>query len=137
MPPRCRDGRGHCAIAELERHRGFLAWSRSRPGHGQPDHCGDRNPGTTSTLAYLDAFKAFGISRVGLVSPYTQDVNDAIIRSYRTEGMTITGERHLGLSINEYFARVEPSELLAPSAELADGSGNSRPQALIYLCTNL
>ncbi|MDJ0357789.1 hypothetical protein [Paenarthrobacter sp. PH39-S1] len=94
-------------------------------------------PATTSTLAYLDAFKAFGISRVGLVSPYTQDVNDAIIRGYRTEGMTITGERHLGLSINEYFARVEPSELLAPSAELADGSGNSWPQALIYLCTNL
>jgi len=93
-------------------------------------------PSTTSTLAYLDAFAAFGISRVGLVSPYTQDVNDAVIANYRTEGISVTGERHLGLSVNESFARVDPSELLVPSKELL-GDPGEQPQALIYLCTNL
>ena len=75
-------------------------------------------PATTSTLADLDAFETFGISRVGLVSPYTQDVNDAVIANYRTEGIAVTRERHLGLSVNESFARVDPAELLAPSKEL-------------------
>ncbi len=93
-------------------------------------------PATTSTLAYLDAFEAFGISRVGLVTPYTQDVNEAVISSYRTEGISVTGERHLGLSVNESFARVDPSELLAPSKELLDRPVD-QPEALIYLCTNL
>ncbi|WP_434616583.1 maleate cis-trans isomerase family protein [Arthrobacter sp. A5] len=93
-------------------------------------------PATTSTLAYLDAFQAFGISRVGLVTPYTQDVNDAVITSYRTEGISIVGERHLGLSVNESFARVDPAELLAPSKELLSDA-DAQPQALIYLCTNL
>ncbi|MCZ2403687.1 aspartate/glutamate racemase family protein [Paenarthrobacter sp. Z7-10] len=93
-------------------------------------------PATTSTLAYLDAFQAFGISRIGLVTPYTQDVNDAVVRIYRGEGISVTSERHLGLSINESFARVDPSELLEPSKDLLERPGE-RPEALIYLCTNL
>lgn len=90
-------------------------------------------PTTTSTLAYLDAFKTFGVSSVGLVSPYTGDVNDAVVNSYAAEGLQIVAERHLGLTVNESFARVAPEDLLEPSRDVAD----SRPDAVIYLCTNL
>lgn len=92
---------------------------------------------TTSALAYFDAFKQFGLSRVGLVSPYTQDVNDAVSDNYATEGIHVVAERHLGLTVNESFARVAPADLLAPSLEVAAGERGVFPDTLIYLCTNL
>ncbi len=50
--------------------------------------------------------------------------------------MTVVGERHLGLSLNEEFARVPPELLLPLSRELAEGRGGGRPDALAYVCTN-
>ncbi|WP_035775601.1 aspartate/glutamate racemase family protein [Arthrobacter sp. H5] len=92
-------------------------------------------PATTSTLAYLDALKSFGASRIGLITPYTADVNEAIIARYAAEGIEVVSDRHLGLSVNESFARVLPSDLVEPSRDLA--SRGVIPDALIYLCTNL
>lgn len=95
-------------------------------------------PATTSTLAYLDAFERFGITRVGLVSPYTADVNEAIVKIYAGHGIDVAGERHLGFHVNESFARIRPEELLPHTLDLvADGGSVSGLQALIYLCTNL
>ncbi|NUP74787.1 MAG: Asp/Glu racemase [Sinomonas sp.] len=90
-------------------------------------------PATTSTLAYLDAFREFGTEEIGLVTPYTPDVNLEVIARYADAGIRVAGHRALGLSDNEAFARVPPAELLAGSLELAAG----RPDALVYLCTNL
>ena len=94
-------------------------------------------PATTSTLAYLDAFAAFGTTRLALLTPYTADVNRAVGQRYAAEGLTVLAERSLGLTVNETFARVAPEELLTPSIELAAGAGGQRPEALVYLCTNL
>jgi maleate isomerase len=94
-------------------------------------------PVTTSTLAYLDALAAFGTARLGLVAPYTWDVNDAIAARYAAEGLQVVRERHLGLSVNKAFARVSPDALLAPSVELAAERGEQRPDALVSVCTNL
>ena len=94
-------------------------------------------PATTSTLAYLDAFARFDLERLALVTPYTSDVNDSIVRTYAEEGIEVVGERHLGLHVNESFARVRPEELVPLSLELADGGAAARAQALVYLCTNL
>ena len=90
-------------------------------------------PATTSTLAYLDAFAEFGTESVGLITPYTQDVNLQVIARWAEEGIRTSGHRFLGLSDNESFARVAPEELVPGSLELAaDG-----PDALVFLCTNL
>jgi maleate isomerase len=48
-------------------------------------------PATTSTLAYLDAFAAFGVRHLGLLTPYTADVNRAIGERYAAEGTTVVG----------------------------------------------
>lgn len=93
-------------------------------------------PATTSTLACMDAFTRFGIERPGIVTPYTQDVNAAIIGVYGAEGINIIGERHFGLDVNEAFARVRPEDLLPASLELAS-ENPTEMDALIYLCTNL
>ncbi|MBT8159689.1 aspartate/glutamate racemase family protein [Arthrobacter sp. GN70] len=90
-------------------------------------------PATTSTLAYLDAFEASGIKTIGLVTPYTADVNLQVIERYKEAGVQVTGHHALGLIDNESFARVAPSDLVGPSLELAAQS----PDALVYLCTNL
>jgi maleate isomerase len=88
---------------------------------------------TTSTLAYLDAFSRFSLTRVGLLTPYTPDVNEQVIATYAELGIEVTGSVALGLSDNESFARVAPEELLPGSRALAAAA----PDALIYLCTNL
>ncbi len=94
-------------------------------------------PSTTSTLAYLDAFAAFGVRQLGLLTPYTADVNRAISERYAAEGTTVVGERHLGLSVNEEFARVPADDLLPLSRQLAEVPDDGRPDALAYVCTNL
>ncbi|RKO22891.1 Asp/Glu racemase [Pseudarthrobacter phenanthrenivorans] len=90
-------------------------------------------PATTSTLAYLEAFKAFGTERIGLFTPYTEDVNHQVIASYEREGIKTVDHRALGLSDNESFARVSDDEMRPGSLELAAAA----PDALVYLCTNL
>jgi maleate isomerase len=90
-------------------------------------------PATTSTLAYLEAFRSFGTERIGLFTPYTEDVNEAIIKSYERDGIKTVSHRCLGLSDNESFGRVTDDEMRPGSLELAADA----PDALIYLCTNL
>lgn len=90
-------------------------------------------PATTSTLAYFEAFRTFGTERIGLFTPYTEDVNHQVIASYEREGIKTMDHRALGLSDNESFARVTDDEMLPGSRELAAAA----PDALVYLCTNL
>lgn len=88
---------------------------------------------TTSTLAYLEAFESFGTERIGLFTPYTEDVNQAVIQCYERDGIKTVDHRFLGLSDNESFARVTGDEIRPGSLELAA----LKPDALVYLCTNL
>lgn len=90
-------------------------------------------PATTSTLAYTQAFRAFGTERIGLFTPYTEDVNRAVIASYERDGIKTVDHRFLGLSDNESFGRVADDEMRPGSLELAAAA----PDALVYLCTNL
>lgn len=119
-----------------------VAWNGTSGSWLGPDH--DREvtdaitahtgiPATTSTLACLDAFDRFGIVRVGLLTPYTQDVNAAVRSCYAELGLDVSGDVHLDLVDNESFARVRPAELLPGAAALA----GDRPDALVVLCTNV
>ncbi len=90
-------------------------------------------PATTSTLAYLAAFECFGTERIGLFTPYTEDVNHQVMACYEGEGIKTVDHRALGLSDNESFARVTDDDMLPGSLALAAAA----PDALVYLCTNL
>ncbi|MGO4681314.1 maleate cis-trans isomerase family protein [Microbacterium sp. 2MCAF23] len=90
-------------------------------------------PATTSTLAYFAAFRRFGISGIGLLTPYTADVNEQVAARYSENGVIVAGHTALGLSDNEAFGRVRPEALVDPSIALAEAG----PDALVYLCTNL
>ncbi|MDH6262362.1 aspartate/glutamate racemase family protein [Bradyrhizobium sp. BR13661] len=90
-------------------------------------------PATTSTLASIDAARTLGARRVGLVSPYTDDVQRRIGDVWAEEGIALHAERHLGLRDNFSFGEVSPPTIAdmirAVAAEGAD--------AVVILCTNL
>ncbi|WP_298887284.1 aspartate/glutamate racemase family protein [uncultured Bradyrhizobium sp.] len=90
-------------------------------------------PATTSTLACIDAARALGARRVGLVSPYTDDVQRRIGDVWAEAGIPAQAERHLGLRDNFSFGEVAPTTIAdmirAVAAEGAD--------AVVILCTNL
>jgi maleate isomerase len=90
-------------------------------------------PATTSTLALLQSFRAYGVRRLGLVTPYQADVAAAITGRYAREGVTVVTQRHLGLTDNEAFARVGADKLTA----LIRDAAAATVDAIAVVCTNL
>jgi maleate isomerase len=87
----------------------------------------------TSVLAINELFAHYGVKRFGLVTPYVDDVQQAIIANYGRAGLQCVAERHLGLQDNFSFSEVEAATLQSMVRE----TGVARPDAIIVLCTNL
>jgi maleate isomerase len=90
-------------------------------------------PATTSVLALNEIFEKTGVRRFGLVSPYTDDVQQRIVRNYEKRGIECVAERHLGLQDNFSFAEVPDTQLAIMMREAAF----ARPDAVTTFCTNL
>jgi maleate isomerase len=90
-------------------------------------------PATTSVLALNEIFEKTGVRRFGLVSPYTDDVQQRIVRNYEKLGIECVAERHLGLQDNFSFAEVSDTQLAIMMREAAF----ARPDAVTTFCTNL
>nr|WP_245214220.1 aspartate/glutamate racemase family protein [Pararoseomonas indoligenes] len=90
-------------------------------------------PATTSMLALNEVLAATGVARLGLVTPYTDDVQARIVANYAALGHGCAGERHLGLRDNFSFAEVEAETLTGMARDVA-GQG---AEALAVICTNL
>ena len=88
---------------------------------------------TTSVLALFDTLRRRGENRIGLVTPYTEDVQQAILQNFAREGVSVVAERHSGLRDNFSFAQVNAGDLGGMIAAVAA----DRPQAIAVLCTNL
>ena len=88
---------------------------------------------TTSVLAFREAFHALGIRRIGLVTPYTRDVQERIMSNWGAAGFPCTAERASGLSDNFSFAEVPEYDIEAMvRAVVQDGC-----DAVAIVCTNL
>ncbi|SPN99078.1 uncharacterized protein DNG_02117 [Cephalotrichum gorgonifer] len=90
-------------------------------------------PATTSVLALNKALREFGVQDLGLVTPYTDDVQEAIIKTYGTIGVDCGKERHLRISKNSTFATIDEPTLDGMVKEVAD----MKVQAITTFCTNL
>ncbi len=90
-------------------------------------------PATTSVLALTEQFRARGLTRFGLVTPYLPTVQERIIQNYAQEGFDCVAEQHLNLQDNFSFAEVSPDQLRAMVRQVA----TSQPQAITTFCTNL
>lgn len=90
-------------------------------------------PATTAVLAMLEAFREGSVRRLGLVSPYLDDVQRAIVANLEREGFECVAERHAGIQVNFDFAMLAPEELERMVREVAA----ARPDAVAIFCTNL
>jgi maleate isomerase len=87
----------------------------------------------TSVLAFRDLFARTGVKRVGLVTPYLDDVQSRIVANWSAAGFACTAERHLGLQDNFSFAEVAPEEIAAMTRAVV----NEGCDAVAIVCTNM
>lgn len=90
-------------------------------------------PATTSMLALNEILRRTGVQRLGLVTPYTDDVQSRILANYAALGFSCAAERHLGLSENFAFSEVGAGRL----RDLARAVAGEGADALAVVCTNL
>jgi len=90
-------------------------------------------PACTSVLALNEIFDITKVRRFGLVTPYLDDVQAAIIKNYAASGMECIAERHLRKQDNFSFSEVDADTLRAMVREVA----KEKPQAITIFCTNL
>jgi maleate isomerase len=87
----------------------------------------------TSVLAFRDLFARTRVKRVGLVTPYLDDVQSRIVANWSAAGFACTAERHLGLQDNFSFAEVAPEEIAAMTRAVV----NEGCDAVAIVCTNM
>ncbi|WP_308917999.1 aspartate/glutamate racemase family protein [Jannaschia sp. LMIT008] len=88
----------------------------------------------TSAIVDLNAALArLGIRRLGLVTPYTQDVEAAIVANYARAGIEITASRRADRSDNYSFADIPPAAVHAMCRDVAA----TGVDAIAIVCTNM
>ena len=97
---------------------------------------------TTSVLALnrlLDIVRSKGNEELqfGLVTPYLDDVQAAIVSTYGNAGYEITAESHLNKTINVEFARVSEDTLDAQLDDVAGQLQGQGTRVVSTFCTNL
>jgi maleate isomerase len=90
-------------------------------------------PATTSMLALNEVLRKTGVTRLGFVTPYLDDVQQKILGNYVGMGVTCQGERHLNLQDNFSFSEVTAEQIKSMIIAVAQ----EKPQAITVICTNL
>jgi maleate isomerase len=90
--------------------------------------------GDTAMLALLELLAGFGARRIGLVTPFLHDVQEATIRVLAEEGIEVVAERHLNDPGNFSFARFGEDQVTALTREVAAVPGLD---AIAIVSTNL
>ncbi|WP_298959413.1 aspartate/glutamate racemase family protein [uncultured Methylobacterium sp.] len=90
-------------------------------------------PACTAVLGFREVFRRGGHRRIGLVTPYTGDVQARIRANWAEAGFDCTAERHAGLSDNFSFAGLTEAEVAGMvRAVAAEGA-----EAVAIVCTNM
>ncbi|RUT31423.1 Asp/Glu/hydantoin racemase [Arsenicitalea aurantiaca] len=90
-------------------------------------------PACTAVGAIEALLRKKGATRIGLISPYTDDVQHKIIENYAKAGITVIGEAHTGLSENFAFSTITDDAV----RQMCRSVAASRPEALVIMCTNM
>jgi maleate isomerase len=87
---------------------------------------------TTSVLGMEQLLRARGITRVAIVTPYSDDGQRKTIDCLAREGIECIAEAHAGLADNLSYASVPLDRIAAMVRQAAA----ARPQTVLCLCTN-
>lgn len=88
---------------------------------------------TTSMLALNEILEKTGVTKLGYVTPYLDDVQRKILANYAGIGVSCQSERHLGLQDNFSFSEVTAEQLESMTIDVAQ----AKPEAITIICTNL
>jgi maleate isomerase len=87
----------------------------------------------TCVLGYRALIRRLGLKRIGLLTPYTSDVQARIIDTWNDAGLPIGPETHLDMTDNFSFATVSEVQIASALCTMAtigcDGA--------VVLCTNM
>ena len=87
----------------------------------------------TTVLAFREIFQRTGARRIGLVTPYLDDVQAKIVANWGSSGFDCTAERHLRLRDNFSFAVVSEDQI----ADLVRAVARDGCDAAAVVCTNM
>jgi maleate isomerase len=90
-------------------------------------------PATSAMIAFNAAMAALGVRRLGLVTPYTTDVQEAIVANYAVHGIEVVAEAHAGLRDNFSFCEITEDEV----ADMCRRVAATKPDAIAIVCTNM
>ncbi len=90
-------------------------------------------PACTSVLAFREIFDRTGVRRVGLVTPYRDDVQAKIMSNWGGCGYLCSAERHAGLQDNFSFAELDEETIATLVREVAKEGCD----AVAIVCTNM
>tara|TARA_R110000787_G_scaffold9229_13_gene32536 strand:+ start:1186 stop:1971 length:786 start_codon:yes stop_codon:yes gene_type:complete len=90
-------------------------------------------PATSAVLSMAQAFRLFGATRVGLVTPYVDDIQNMIVGNLSSEGFDCVAEEHAGETDNFAFSLITEDQIAAMVRRVAA----EKPDAIAILCTNL
>ncbi|AUC51724.1 Asp/Glu/hydantoin racemase [Sagittula sp. P11] len=89
-------------------------------------------PATSTILAYDTLFRAMNVRRLGVVTPYIEDIETRMIANYAAQGIEVTATRRLDDKGNYSFATYPAARVGAMVEEVAA----SEPDAIAIVCTN-
>ncbi|OCP18614.1 MULTISPECIES: aspartate/glutamate racemase family protein [unclassified Ensifer] len=87
----------------------------------------------TSVLAFREIFQTRGVEKIGLVTPYIDDVQARIAANWGASGFDCHAERHCGLQDNFSFAKVTDAEI----REMVRAVARQGCDAVAIVCTNM
>lgn len=90
-------------------------------------------PATTSTLAQISLLKKLEVKSMGLITPYTQDINERIIHQYKQLGIHVSSA--IGLNVTDSCSIAD-----IPSIDIQHAIDKvciKQLDALNILCTNM
>jgi len=90
-------------------------------------------PASSTIVALNRLIAVLGVRRLGLVTPYTADVQARIVANYAAAGVDVVAEAHCGLVENFAFGRVTEDEV----ARMCRSVARARPDAIAIVCTNM
>jgi len=89
-------------------------------------------PATTSVLSLNEILARSDVERLGLVTPYTDDVQERIVNNYEAAGHSVVAERHLGDRGNFSFSEYDEATI----EEMVRVVAAEGPDAITIFCTN-
>ncbi|MBT6098851.1 MAG: Asp/Glu/hydantoin racemase [Marinovum sp.] len=88
---------------------------------------------TTCVLAMNRLLNQAPSARLGLVTPYTDDVHNRIIENYRALGFPCAGSENHGGVLSNDFADLSPKTI----ATMVRNVASARPDVIFIMCTNI